>query len=740
MRMNAQNNTLLAAALKYAERGIPVFPIIPVGKVPAVKWGTEATTNSDVITGWWNKNPSYNIGLVTGQKSGITVVDFDTDEAWAFGIKQGLPNAPTVKTAKGYHVYCRSQDGVRNFQKRSDLPGIDLRGEGGYVVASPSIHETEAIYTWVSGKGLDDLPFGKLPEWLFPKIEEANFKDIIKGVSEGSRNNCLTQLVGRWIFLKHSYEEAVDYALKWNDRNIPPLPEKEVIATLNSIWKKEYGSLPKLDDEWEKPILFDGINAPDISANLLPSWLGEYAQAVSQSTQSPEALAVMMGLSTVAASVQKRFEVSPFGDGYNETLSIWTVTVLPPSERKTPVVSAMTAPLINWETEQAALLEEQIIETKTKIAVDERRIAKLEKQAADAEEDAARTEIIRQITEIRANTPVTIYPPKLWTGDTTVERLQDLLVENGERMSVIADEGGIFEIMAGLYNDGKVNIDVFLQGYSGMQVRVERKTRSVTLRRPAVSFGLTVQPSIIESFSHGGKKAFKGKGALARFLFCHPKSMLGNRIISERVQIPEDLKIRYETGVKTLLSIEKQVDELGVEVPRILRLAPDALAQWMEFSQQIETMLGFDGELSALNDWGGKLPGTVLRIAGLTHLAEHGPNNLLISRETISSSITLCTLLKEHAKTAYGMIGADAGLNGAKKVFEWMKRRNFEVFTKNTCHSALKSSFPAAEELDRSLKVLIGRNIIKLNIVSTAGRPAQTYICNPKLRADNGIS
>ena len=175
----------------------------------------------------------------------------------------------------------------------------------------------------------------------------------------------------------------------------------------------------------------------------------------------------------------------------------------------------MTAPLINWETEQAALLEEQIIETKTKIAVDERRIAKLEKQAADAEEDAARTEIIRQITEIRANTPVTIYPPKLWTGDTTVERLQDLLVENGERMSVIADEGGIFEIMAGLYNDGKVNIDVFLQGYSGMQVRVERKTRSVTLRRPAVSFGLTVQPSIIESFSHGGKKAFKGKGALA---------------------------------------------------------------------------------------------------------------------------------------------------------------------------------------------------------------------------------
>jgi len=293
--MNIPATTLLSAAIEYAKKGIPVFPLAPTAKTPVVKWGTEATTDLDIITGWWTQNPAFNIGLVTGAKSGIAVIDFDTEAAWLDGNEKGLSTAPTVKTAKGYHVYCNHQDGLRNFQKRVDLPGIDLRAEGGYVVAPPSIHETGVTYSWVAGKEFEALSLGTLPLWLFTRSQEMNFEEMVKGVSEGSRNNSLVQLIGRWISLKHSYADVVDYAIKWNERNTPPLPEKEVITTLNSIWKKEHGSLPKLDG-WEDPILFDGINAPDISADLLPGWLGEYARAVSHSTQSPEALAVMMGL------------------------------------------------------------------------------------------------------------------------------------------------------------------------------------------------------------------------------------------------------------------------------------------------------------------------------------------------------------------------------------------------------------------------------------------------------------
>ena len=91
-------------------------------------------------------------------------------------------------------------------------------------------------------------------------------------------------------------------------------------------------------------------------------------------------------------------------------------------------------------------------------------------------------------------TPEEMRAPRLWTSDSTPERLQSLLADHDERMALISDEGGIFEIMAGLYSDGKANIDVFLQAHAGRSVRVDRGSRTVYLNKPSLSFGLAIQP------------------------------------------------------------------------------------------------------------------------------------------------------------------------------------------------------------------------------------------------------
>lgn len=454
---------LLEAALRYASKDMPIFPLEPQGKLPIVKWGSEATTDPEQIQAWWQQNPNYNIGLVTGAKSGIAVVDLDSEEALARGSKLGLPVGPTVKTGRGFHYYCQYSDGVRNFQKRADLPEIDLRAEGGYVVAPPSVHENGEQYAWFAGKGLDDLSLPPLPEWLLPKAPEDKVpaKDLAAGVPEGQRNNALVRLVGSWLHEGISYDDVILNAEKWNQQNSPPLEQKEVLKTVNSIYKKEHGRVPAGDFTWEEPILFDGVQVDDISADLLPSWLGDYARAVSKSTQTDEALAVMVGLSAVATSVQKKFVVSPNRPDYTEPLCIWTVSVLQSSERKTPVFKAMTAPLFAWEKEQALLLKPQIEETNAIRFIEERRIENLRKQAVAATIQEERQNLIREIGDIQADMPDAIRVPRLWVGDTTPESLQDLLADNKERMAVLTDEGVIFEIMAGLYNDNKLNIDAF---------------------------------------------------------------------------------------------------------------------------------------------------------------------------------------------------------------------------------------------------------------------------------------
>lgn len=135
---------VLSAALWYASKGIPVFPIAPGGKTPTTKNGVlNASLDVDQITAWWAARPDANVGLATGHV--VDVVDFDGlaahvewgrryGETWA-----GLDIRGTVSTPRpgGMHVFVPAMPGTRNRAKMA--PHVDYRGRGGYVVAPPSV-------------------------------------------------------------------------------------------------------------------------------------------------------------------------------------------------------------------------------------------------------------------------------------------------------------------------------------------------------------------------------------------------------------------------------------------------------------------------------------------------------------------------------------------------------------------------------------------------------------------------
>ena len=225
---------------------------------------------------------------------------------------------------------------------------------------------------------------------------------------------------------------------------------------------------------------------------------------------------------------------------------------------------------------------------------------------------------------------------------------------------------------------------------------------------------------------------FRGKGALARFLYCIPKSRLGTRH-DEPSNIPVDISRQYYVGIQELLRVQRQVNETGQDVPRILTLDDDARQIWRLFLSEVEHMLGPNGELHYIQDWGGKLVGNSLRIAGLLHIVEKGTDNLVIDEGTMTNAVRLCRLLKEHAKCAFGVIANDKTINDAKKVFNWIEKNGFEGFSKTTCHRALEGTFPLVEPLNKALMVLEDRNIIKLHRISTKGKTSNCYEINPKV-------
>ena len=156
------------AAIRYAQAGLPVFPLVPGGKAPLTARGLYAATiDLFQIKSWWAQHPNANIGLPTGETSGWDVLDVDVPKEDAAGRRQrrtgwevvqpaldggGLkPPAIIVRTPSGgAHLYYRARDGARN-GSMSDY-GLDFRAEGGYVVVPPS--RTDAG-TYELTQGLD---------------------------------------------------------------------------------------------------------------------------------------------------------------------------------------------------------------------------------------------------------------------------------------------------------------------------------------------------------------------------------------------------------------------------------------------------------------------------------------------------------------------------------------------------------------------------------------------------------
>lgn len=301
-------------------------------------------------------------------------------------------------------------------------------------------------------------------------------------------------------------------------------------------------------------------------------------------------------------------------------------------------------------------------------------------------------------------------------------------------MSVISAEGGFFEVMAGLYSGGKSNVNVVLQGHAGEPIRVKRGGRSVTMQKPALTFGLMVQPSVISDLAAGNKARFRGNGALARLLYCIPKSNVGSRDVTKRKPIPADIQSKYHSLIFDMLAIPPLLDETGKEQPRMLTLAPDALKAWLMFSQYIKSKQGQYGEFHNIADWTGKLPGAALRIAGLCHVAEFRQETSIIKLGTIGKALDLAELLIVHAKAAFDLMGTDAAIPDAKFILQWIIKRGDDSFRRGNLHKATHGRFQRVDRLVSALKVLSERNIISEPLVRPTGRrPEIVYMVNPAI-------
>lgn len=243
-------NPLLSAALWYAKKDWYIFPLRPGEKLPLTTHGfKDASTDAGQIHKWWSQWPDANIGVATGE-SGLVVADLDVKnnapgmESWAeLRARHGpeIENTAISETPTGgsHVVYKANGAPIRNSASKL-APGIDIRAQGGYIVAPPS-RLPGGDYSWAMNHAPTEIALMEIPPALADALAEpghipAMLSDDSPVIGQGSRNDALASIAGA-MRAKGTSPEAIYAALQVvNDQQCsPPLPDDEVRKIAESI-------------------------------------------------------------------------------------------------------------------------------------------------------------------------------------------------------------------------------------------------------------------------------------------------------------------------------------------------------------------------------------------------------------------------------------------------------------------------------------------------------------------------
>jgi hypothetical protein len=252
---------MLESVLGTAARGFRLFPCVQRGKTPLLKdWPHRASCDADVVSKWAQRHPGCNWAIATGSASGLFVIDIDDEvgnNSFCSLVEQHGTWVKTlsVTTARGQHFYFTypATGAIRNSTGKLGK-GIDVRGDGGFVLCPPSIHPDGPIYAWTNPPSA----LVGAPPWVLDKITTKTELAIVQAASEigslpeGCRNDGLARFGG---FLRRRGFSQVQIEAILIDKNArrcrPPLPTDEVRKIAASVARYAPGGPDPLESAWQ---------------------------------------------------------------------------------------------------------------------------------------------------------------------------------------------------------------------------------------------------------------------------------------------------------------------------------------------------------------------------------------------------------------------------------------------------------------------------------------------------------
>jgi hypothetical protein len=802
--------TSLEEALRIADHGIRVLPIKAGEKRPPMSaWQNAATTDANTIRNWFeNLYRGAGLGIATGVTAHgdqLFVLDIDEHDPATSGgdtlhelenTHGKLPDTVEVHTGSGgRHLYFLAPVEIRNDAGRKLGPGLDIRGEGGQVVAPPTLHPNGRRYEWATDQGIGEITIAHAPTWLItllttgPKTptpttaprttsrdmflagdsiadkfnNSTTWDDLLTadGWTLGHTDNTGEQ---HWVRPGKTAREGTSATVGWNGLDVLKvftssigwLDPEGAYSRFQYVARRDHGGDFKATarhiagntttpvapviheavapgEPWPEAIpLIDNTTTPTFPIDTLPEWITEHTLSVAGDLQVSPDLPANLALGALSVATIGNVTVNYPRQRWKQPTNLYMAVALPPSAGKSPAKNAMFSPIEALEEKrlQQAAAERHRAEGQRKILEKRQRAA--EDRAAKhkgTEAMAAEIEALDLAEDIAKLGKVP--NGKIIVDDVTTEALGVELAEAGGSIAVVSAEGGLFDRIAGMYNDQHANLDLYLEGWGGGRYSVSRIGRApILVPKANVCVITTVQPAVLDAI--GARPDFAGRGLTARFLLTIPTSNVGRR---DRMR-PSDGNERARTTYEAHLT--DIADRVATTKPT-LTVAGDTSDMFARWDQNLEDRLAPGQDLEHLSEWVGKLRASVLRIAGLLHLAENNEGDN-ISVATMSRALTLGNYYLAHAQTIAGRWGADGRALQARQILDWATREGSGEFSIRDLYRNLRRIFTDAEATRGPIELLIERGWIRPLfdgplILGRGGKASPRFAVNPHAKS-----
>ncbi len=765
------DKTMVEKALEYADRGWKVVPLHTVknalcscgnlqctsaAKHPRIKeWQIHCSSAAGEIKDWWQKWPDANVGLATGKASGFFVLDIDPRHGGKESLqklvkKNGmLPKTLTSNTGGGgFHLFFKEPD-IKIGNRANILPGLDVRGDGGYIVAPPSIHKSGLQYSWL--KDFADSPINDAPSWLLNLMCKDNAPpniDLARNsfIGEGGRNNFLTREAGKLRRMGLEHNQLIEELKIINDQQCtPPLGESELRAICASVARYPSGApiIHSQATHWpEEPqnLDFTNIEAPILSEDLLPECFKPWIMDISERMQVSPEFVMAPALVSFSSVVGRKIGVHPKRqDDWLVIPNLWGAIVARPGYFKSPTIAEAMKPLdklsersrIENEANQHRLSASKMIVSMQLEAM------KDSVKKAIKENDYEHLEYLKdQVARFeQENEEANLLERRYKTNDATVEKVARLLNENPNGLLLLRDElNGWLQTLNKAGREG--DREFYLESWNGYGSYTVDRVGSGTLHVPALCLSVFggIQPGKLQAYVQKTIQcSVDDDGLLQRFqLLIYPE-------LSPRwsnIDRSPDLAAR-ERVCERFNYIDSAPNLEGSQIPTV-RFSDPAQEAFNVWRQQLESRLrsneiGCSAFESHLAKYRSLMPSLAL-LFWLLEDPKHIHGSSAISFSATTLAIRWCDFLEKHAFKAY-RIGQSAEAQATKKLAECIEKGlvSHASSVRNIYRKQL-SHLKTPHLVEQALESLEELNWLRVVQASVQGGRSNRIMIYPKFR------